>query len=67
MALNDEMVWCDGCGVEITWGPIIVGERIHCCRDCAQNIPCRCGERLEIDDYSRSTTEAAPLETGYMS
>ena len=67
MALNDEMVWCDGCGVEITWSPVVIGKRIHCCRDCAQNFPCRCGERLESDDYSRRTIEAAPLETGYMS
>lgn len=50
MTWYDEMTWCDGCGVEITWGPVLDGERIYCCRDCSQDILCACGERMEIDE-----------------
>ena len=66
MTLNDEMVWCDGCGIEITWGPVLVGTHTHCCRDCAQGIPCECGERLEMDDDRRNVGEASSVNTGYM-
>ncbi len=39
MTWYDEMTWCDGCGVEITWGPVLVDRRIYCCRECSQGIP----------------------------
>ena len=55
-------VFCDGCGAEITWSPVIIqpasGARLtrpgeFCCNDCADGRPCRCGERLEFDDENR--------------
>ena len=45
MTRYDEVTWCDGCGVEITWGPVLVDSRAYCCRECSHGIPCRCGER----------------------
>jgi hypothetical protein len=30
MAKYAETRWCDGCGVEITWAPVLLGNRICC-------------------------------------
>ena len=66
MTWNDETTWCDGCGVEITWGPVLVDKRTHCCQDCAQGIPCQCGERMEMNDERRNVGAASTANTGYM-
>ena len=66
MTWNDETVWCDGCGVEITWAPVAVGEHTHCCHECTQDLPCACGERMEMEDERRNVGEASPIITGYM-
>jgi hypothetical protein len=47
-------VWCDGCGAEITWAPVLRDERDYCCEDCAEGRPCRCGERMELPDERRA-------------
>jgi hypothetical protein len=52
----DNPLWCAGCGVEITCEPFAVRKYVYCCQDCAQGIPCRCGERMEIEDERRSST-----------
>jgi hypothetical protein len=39
---HTNMVICDGCGVEITWSPVVVGKRSFCCRDCAEGRACDC-------------------------
>ncbi len=65
MTWYDEMTWCDGCGVEITWGPVLVDRRIYCCRECSQGIPCACGERMELDEEQRSIGVAStPANSG---
>ena len=66
MTWNDETTWCDGCGVEITWGPVLDGNRTYCCQDCAQGIPCECGERMEMNDERRNIGAASTANTGYM-
>jgi len=52
MARSEGVTWCDGCGVEITWAPLVrvcltpasgqAGKRYslnyYCCRDCAENV-----------------------------
>lgn len=35
-------VVCDGCGVEITWAPVVLKKRMYCCKDCAAGLPCQC-------------------------
>ncbi len=50
----DETILCDGCGVEITWNPYIVGEKTYCCKDCYETGVCECGERMDYDDDRRS-------------
>ncbi len=62
-------VYCDRCGVEISWSPYrlpapgasrsiphpgtsptsVLLRQEYCCRDCAEDRPCRCAERMEID------------------
>ncbi|OGO65946.1 MAG: hypothetical protein A2Z45_05015 [Chloroflexi bacterium RBG_19FT_COMBO_55_16] len=53
MVQIDDAVWCDGCGVEITWAPQLKGKRKYCCQDCQAELPCRCGERMEMEDERR--------------
>jgi hypothetical protein len=53
MDWDHETVWCDGCGAEITWNPILASKRRYCCQDCLEGRPCRCGERMELDDDRR--------------
>jgi hypothetical protein len=59
---------CDGCGVEITWSPVVVpalqgvkGARpaYYCCRDCQAGTRCDCGWRMEMDEES-STRQRLP-------
>jgi hypothetical protein len=62
MAEIEGVVFCDGCGVEITWSPVVLqGAKTaahqragqYCCVDCADGRPCQCGERMEFDDEFR--------------
>ena len=67
MVWREEMTWCEGCGAEITWGPVVIEERSYCCQDCAQGFACGCGERMEMDEEMRNSgAESAPAQTGYM-
>jgi hypothetical protein len=61
MGTIEEAIWCDGCGVEITWGPWMVGSHVYCCQDCAQGFACRCGERMEQEE------ERGERHSGYQS
>ena len=46
-----DTVWCDSCGVDIFWGPLIVDKRDYCCQECYDGLQCGCGERMEMDEY----------------
>jgi hypothetical protein len=52
LRINDA-VWCDGCGIEITWAPQVKGKRKYCCPDCLAERSCRCAERMEMEDERR--------------
>lgn len=54
MARIEDVIWCDGCGVEITWAPQVKGKRKYCCPDCLAERPCHCAERMELEDERRS-------------
>jgi hypothetical protein len=54
MARMDDTIWCDGCGVEILWGPVVAFSREYCCRDCLDGLECKCGERMELDSRRRA-------------
>jgi hypothetical protein len=53
MTRYNDTVFCDGCGVEITWGPTIIRGGEYCCRDCSEGRACRCGERTDWEDERR--------------
>jgi len=63
MARLNETIWCDGCGVEIYWAPVIVGRLDHCCEDCAQGLPCDCAQRWELEEERRPGQSDIP---GYL-
>jgi hypothetical protein len=58
MRISDT-VFCDGCGVEITWAPVRSGQHDYCCQDCADGYECSCGARMEDEDDSRGRGESA--------
>ncbi|MGE5224764.1 MAG: hypothetical protein ACM3PY_20200 [Omnitrophica WOR_2 bacterium] len=55
MVKLEENVFCDNCGVEITWSPVVEGNRHYCCQDCKDGLTCDCGQRMELDDDRRET------------
>lgn len=75
MSRIEGVVYCDNCGVEITWAPYIPdnirGELgpdtgplrrfDYCCRDCYEGRLCHCGERMEWDDERRSGADSLPM------
>ena len=66
MTSHEEIIWCDGCGVEITWGPVVIAARSYCCQDCAQGYACACGERMELEEDMRDSPETSiPSYSGH--
>ena len=55
-----ETVWCDGCGIEITWAPQTEAQRHYCCTACFAGQPCDCAARLELDTERRAGALAQP-------
>ncbi len=66
MAKLQDSVFCDGCGIEVTWTPYYrepthnqlgIRQRVrrgeYCCQDCAQGYKCSCGERMLLEDDRR--------------
>lgn len=61
MTHNEEVLWCDGCGIEIIWVPYRISRdresviQDYCCEDCYIGLSCECGERMEMDDERRKS------------
>lgn len=60
MTWEKNIIWCSGCGIEITWGAFIKQGRAYCCEDCSNGNPCMCAETVELDTDIRKT----PLPLG---
>lgn len=54
MTRYERTVFCDNCGVEITWAPVFLNGSEFCCRDCSEHRACRCADRMEWDDERRA-------------
>lgn len=60
------MVWiegslyCDGCGVEITWSPVTFGDEHYCCQMCLEGEECGCGAHEEDEERRNETSPSAP-------
>lgn len=52
-------LFCDGCGVEITWIPVIFGNEHYCCQTCLEGEECSCGAHEE-EEERRQTGESTP-------
>ncbi len=55
-----DTVWCDGCGVEITWAPEPKAQLHYCCAACFAGRPCDCAARLEQESDRRAGAPAQP-------
>lgn len=66
MSNIERTIFCNGCGVEITWSPIIQGERRYCCQDCLHGRGCTCATRQDLDDDRPNLAHSAPNpQTGF--
>ena len=64
-ARMEDTVWCDGCGVEILWGPVVACSRNYCCTDGRDGLECKCGERMELESRRRaSATDQSGADFG---
>lgn len=59
MTREKETIWCDGCGVEIQWAPLVRESQDYCCQACLDGFACDCGERRELDE--RRAAQAAEV------
>lgn len=50
-----QTVVCDGCGVEISWAPVLMNKRVYCCLDCAEGRPCQCDFPVEELEQAQIT------------
>lgn len=78
MARVDGVLFCDGCGAEVTWSPYIIAPHTgvepvgtvrrgeFCCQDCADGRPCKCAERMDFDDDRRDTTTGTAGTSGFI-
>ena len=65
--MDKKIVWCSGCGIEITWSAITFKGNYFCCDDCSQGIPCACADSVELDTNlykSQSLTRVDNLPEG---
>ena len=53
MSRIENSLFCDNCGVEITWAPKVVEGFHYCCQDCYDGYECSCAQRVELDDDDR--------------
>ncbi len=56
MVWIEDILFCDGCGTEISWSPVAIEDRYYCCQDCAEGRECECAERKEWEEDMRSRT-----------
>ncbi len=54
MAKYLNTVWCDGCGVEILWSPVMAAAREYCCELCRDGLACQCSDRADPDQGRRA-------------
>jgi hypothetical protein len=60
--MDNSFLRCDGCGVEISWAPVVKraanSTRLYhyCCQDCLDERECTCAERLELEEERDRTT-----------
>lgn len=61
MVRIEDTLWCDGCGVEITWVPVYDQHRQYCCQKCQEGEECDCASRQEMEDDRLANPTFPPL------
>jgi len=46
----DDVLYCVGCGAEISLAPFMQDDLSYCCSDCANGLGCNCGVTFEEED-----------------
>jgi len=54
-----ENLWCEACGVEITWSAHIIEGHMYCCQECFEGIPCNCDARMALFEEDRRSNQTA--------
>jgi hypothetical protein len=54
----EHALWCDGCGVEVTWAPVLIEGRRFCCALCATGGGCECGYAVEDEEEGPAIIES---------
>ncbi len=54
----EHALWCDGCGVEMTWAPVLTEGRRYCCALCAGGGECKCGYVVEDEEEGPAIVES---------
>ena len=62
MVRYHETLWCDGCGIEISWEPVEKGSLFFCCQNCMDGEKCHCV--VEEEEYPPS---GQGIQTNYQS
>jgi hypothetical protein len=65
MSEDEDSIWCDGCGIEIRWRPLIAGKFVFCCTDCLHGYHCDCLDGLDIEDERREGKSIANIAADY--
>jgi hypothetical protein len=60
MVWIDITLWCDGCGVEILWPPVMFEFKHYCCQECQEGRECDCIYQQEMEDQRRESQNASP-------
>ena len=59
MARYQDTVWCDNCGTEITWVPIVTGKNHYCCQECQDGYRCDCPDLMTTEEDGRIPLESS--------
>ncbi len=62
MSRLESVIYCDGCGVEITVAPVVQDGKVYCCKDCADGYECDCAAPVELDDERRDTSTVSGMD-----
>jgi hypothetical protein len=46
---EEKIIWCAGCGIEISWAATIKKGSPYCCEDCFEGKSCLCADSQELD------------------
>lgn len=64
MPVIEGVLFCDGCGAEIPGAPVLRGETLYCCEDCADGMACDCALILADEGWEQAASTQPGAEDG---